>query len=239
MAKGSQGKTTTAVHLAAGLAARDYRVLLIGCDTQQHCATHLGVSADVGLYEFFKGASLKDAMREVRPNLFLMAGGERNALLKRELNLATEAIEWQIAEVLAPLHPYFHYIIFDNGPNWDMLANNIMYACNEIIAPVTLEPLSMQGLFDHLKRIQRIGTRANCRLAYLLPTMVDKRTLQTRELLAQLEERFGQILCDPIRIDIRLSESPGQGETIWEYSPNSRSAADYTQFVERVINDET
>ena len=239
MAKGSQGKTTTAVHLAAGLAQRQYRVLLIGCDTQKHCATHLGVNPDVGLYEFYKGASATEAMCEARPNLFLLAGGERNALLKRELNLASESIEWQIAEKIEPLANYFHYIIFDNGPNWDMLANNIMYASNEIIAPVTLEPLSMHGLFDHLTRIQRIGRRANCHLKYLLPTMVDKRTLQTRELLGQLTERFKQVLCEPIRTDIRLSESPGQGQTIWEYSPNSRSASDYTTFLERVINDET
>lgn len=238
MAKGSQGKTTTAVSLAAGLASFGRRVLLVDTDTQSHSAASLGIEAEAGLFELFDGAEASEVMIEARPSLYLIAGGEQNARLKRSLNTADERIEWQIADMLKPLEEFFHYIIIDNGPNWDVLATNVMYYADEILAPVTLEPLSMRGFYDHVKRIQRISQYSGGILRYLLPTMQDKRVAQSGEILTQLSDRFDAIMCDPIRIDIRLSEAPAHGQTIFEYAPKSRGAEDYQKLIDKVIADE-
>lgn len=239
LAKGGVGKTTTAVNLAAALAHSDRRVLLVDTDTQNQAARSLGATPAKGLYDFVSGdAEAGDVLEQVRPNLFLMAGGASIARLKRQFAQAEFGVEKQLSEALTPLNEYFHYVIVDNSPGWDTLAVNVLFYAKEALCPVTLETLAVQGLFDYTERIERIGSVSGIQLRYILPTMLDRRFAQTGEILGQLKEYYKERLCDPIRSNIRLSEAPAHGEHIFEYDAQSKGAADYAQLALRILKDE-
>jgi len=239
LSKGGVGKTTTAVNLAAGLAKAGRRVLLVDTDTQNQAARALGVKSDVGLFEYVNAsADAGTALVQARDELYVLAGGEAIGRLKRQFAQAEYEVEKQLANALSPLLPYFEYVIIDNSPGWDTLAVNVLFFAQEVLCPVTLETLAVQGLIDYVGRVERIGRSSGVKLAYVLPTMLDRRLAQTPEIHNQLKQRFGRILCDPIRANVRLSEAPAFGETIFEYSAESRGAQDYAKLVQRVIADE-
>lgn len=238
-AKGGIGKTTTAVNLAMRLAHYGKRVLLIDLDTQGQAADALGVEPKYGLFDYMSGdVEATEALLEVRPNVFLLAGGTSLAKLDRELGREDFRAEEKIKHGIAPLHAYFDYVLYDFPPAWSLLTINGLFACQEILAPVALEMLSVQGLLKFLSRIQPILEITHGRVSYVLPTMMDKRLAQSAEILSQLHQEFGAAVCEPIRIDVRLSEAPGHGESIFEYMPSGRGAADYDTLTMRVMNDE-
>lgn len=239
LAKGGVGKTTTAVNLAASLARTGRRILLIDTDTQNQAAKSLGATPDHGLFEYVSGdAEAGDALAEVRPNLYLLSGGASIARLKRQFAQAEYEVERQLANALTPLESYFNYIIIDNSPGWDTLAVNVLFYAREVVCPVTLETLAIQGLFDYTERISRIGQSSHIELRYILPTKLDRRFAQTEEILSQLDEFYGDLVCQPIRADVRLSESPAHGQHIFEYAPQSKGAEDYALFGRRIVEDE-
>lgn len=235
LSKGGVGKTTTAVNLSARLAANGRNVLLVDTDTQGQSARHLGVVGNNGLFRLTQGATTAETLIKARERLLLLSGGESIAVMKRRFNDAQYHIEQQLKNALLPLLPYFDYVLIDNAPSWDGLSVNVMFAADEIIAPVTMETLAVQGLFDYKARIERIGA---AQLRYIVPTMKDVRRAQTTEIEGQLRERFNEMVCDPIRIDVRLSEAPAHGQTIFEYAPKSRGAADYERLTQKVLQDE-
>lgn len=239
LAKGGVGKTTTAVNLAAGLASSGRRVLLIDTDTQNQAARALGVKTEHGLYDYVKlDQDVSDVLVEARPSLYLMAGGDDIARLTREFGLAEYEVEQQLKKALAPLEGYFHYVLIDGSPGWDLLAINVLFYAKEILCPVSLEGLAFDGLISYLRRNQRMRERSGIDLRYILPTMVDSRLAQSDEILGTLKKSFGDAVCDPVRRNVRLSESAAHGRTIFEYAPRSNGAADYKKLVERVIADE-
>ncbi len=75
-------------------------------------------------------------------------------------------------------------------------------------------------------------------LRYVLPTALDRRVKQTQEIMPQLERHFGDLVCDPIRYNVRLSESPAHGQHIFEHDPRSNGARDYLALTKRIISDE-
>lgn len=239
LAKGGVGKTTTAVNLSAALANAGRRVLLIDTDTQNQAARSLGVNAGHGLFEYVNGdVPVGEALVEARPNLYVLGGGQSVARLKRQFSQAEFEVERQLAHALAPLNEYFHYIIVDNSPGWDTLAVNVLFYAQEALCPVTLETLAVQGLFDYTERISRIGDISGIQLRYVLPTMLDRRYAQTSEILGQLRDYFGALLCDPIRSNVRLSEAPAHGQHIFEYDSRSKGAEDYEHLAQRILQDE-
>lgn len=239
LAKGGVGKTTTSVSLAAGLANAGRRVLLIDTDTQGQVCHALGVDTKHGLYELVEeGVAPGDVLLEARSNLYVLAGGRQLAMLERAISRKDFRPESTLSNALTPLNEYFDYVIIDTAPAWGTLAVNVLTYAEELLCPVTLETLAVQGLIDFLERVQPIIQHTGSKLSYVLPTMLDRRFSQTREIMEQLQEHFGSLLCEPIRANIRLSEAPAHGQHIFEYEPKSRGAADYKQLTQRVINDE-
>jgi chromosome partitioning protein len=246
MAKGGVGKTTTAVNLAHGLARLGRKVLIVDCDTQGQTAKFLGVTPRYGLYEFVTGqdergknVSKKDALYPTRDNLWLLAGGIKLVELKNWLGEQDRGLRQTVlAKTLIPRDGTLDYLIFDGAPGWDVLSVNILMAANEVLCPVALQGPSLEGLktfFGYLMSAQRLNT--NLQLKYILPTMFDQRTKHSLEILRQLTRLFRKQICDPIHYNVRLSEAPTRGKTIFEYRSSAISAVDYKKLVRRVDKD--
>jgi len=238
LSKGGTGKTTAAVNLAAGLARRGSRVLLVDTDTQGQASLALGIEPEQGLAELLAGEiALPDAIQQARESLWIMAGGQALGGSKRAIARQDIGSERVLAEALAPLASHFDYILLDSAPGWDTLTVNVLFYAQEILAPVSLEPLTIRGLLEFEQRLSAIQRYHAIRLAYVLPTFHDLRVKKSSELLQQLSQHYGSLLCDPIRYNVRLSEAPAFGKTIFEFAPHSAGAEDFQKLTERIAND--
>jgi chromosome partitioning protein len=238
LSKGGVGKTTTSINLAAGLAQRGHKVLLIDTDTQGQCAKALDLDASIGLADLvLEEAATHEVLQEARPNLYLLPNGASLAGVERLIARQEYNSQDVLSTALSVFDDYFDYVIVDTAPSWDTMSVNVLFYTNEIVAPVLTEGLAVYGLVQFAKRLQGIQQHHATEIRYVLPTMVDKRLKQTGEFLEQLEMSFPNRLCAPIRLNVRLSEAATQGQTIWEYAPKSNGAEDYDEFVDRVIAD--
>ena len=239
LSKGGVGKTTTAVNLSAALSISGRRVLLIDTDTQAQAGKALGIRPEIGLADFMLGnASFEEALVEARPELHLLAGGHRLAGVKQVIAEADMRQEETLAYALKPYVKYYDYIILDTSPGWDNLQINVLFFANEILTPVNLEVLSLDGLIEFTHRIQEVNRYHAVELKYVLPTALDRRVKQTEEIMPQLVSHFGDAVCAPIRYNVRLSEAPAYGQHIFEYDKSSNGAIDYMELTKRIVQDE-
>ena len=245
MAKGGVGKTTTAVNLAHGLAVLGKRVLLVDCDTQGQVAKFLGEKPRSGLYEFVterlengQFIARNDTIHSCRPNLWILDGGIRLVELKNWLGEQPREIRQTVlAQKLVPKDGALDFLIFDCAPGWDVLSVNILMAATEVLCPVALQGPSLQGLktfFKYLQSAQKINLEL--RLEYILPTMFDRRTRHSHDIFTQLKKYFGRQICEPVHYNVRLSEAPAHGQTIFEYAARAQGARDYQNLTRRIIN---
>lgn len=237
ISKGGVGKTTTAVNLAAGLAAKGKRVLMVDTDTQGQASAMLGVRPDVGLAEFVSGdATFEVAATVAREGLLILAGGRSLAALKRVISRQEYGGEKVLEEAMSKVDAPFDYVILDTAPGWDALTVNVLFYAREILAPVSTEVLTLDSLIEFTKSIEAIQKyNTDLKLNYVLPTFLDGRVKKSAEILTQLKKHFGRgVVLAPVRYNVRLSEAPGYGQTIYEYAPGSSGAEDYKALTERI-----
>jgi len=236
ISKGGVGKTTTAVNLAAGLSFAGFKVLLVDTDTQGQDSFMLGVKPKAGLTELVtEELSPAEAITQARERLWLLSGGKSLAGIKRLIDRKDFGGEMTLAEALKPIENQYDYIIVDTSPGWDPLTVNVLFYANEVLTPVSLEVMTLQGLLEFLKSIAAIQKhRKEVSLRYILPTFMDKRVKQSMGILEKIEELYGPLLCPAIRYNVRLSEAPAYGQTIFEFAPGSPGAEDYRELVRKV-----
>ncbi len=239
LTKGGVGKTTTAVNLAAGLAQAGQRVLLVDVDTQDQAAASLGVKPEAGLAELAGGEIAPDqAVHEARPGLWVLCGGRSLAGLKRIIARQEYGGEQTLAEVMAPFEGRYDFVLLDTAPGWDVLTVNVLFYAGEVLTPVSLEVMTLQGLLEFTKSMAAIRRyHAALALRYVLPTFFDRRVKKSDEIMAQLQAHFGAAMCEPVRYNVRLSEAPGYGQSIFEYAPRSPGAEDYHKLTQRILQD--
>jgi len=239
LSKGGVGKTTTSVNLSAGLALAGFRVLLIDTDTQGQSSFYLGLKTEGGLAELVEGALPPErAVVKARDNLWLLAGGKELAGLKRVIDRKDFGGEMTICEAIAPLENDFDYVVVDTSPGWDPLTVSVLFYVNELLIPVSLEVMSVQGFGEFLKSIAAIQKyRKEVSLKYILPTFQDQRVKKSEVILGKFKDLYGDLVCKPIRYNSLLSENPAFGQSIFEMAPGSKGADDYRELVRKVTGD--
>jgi chromosome partitioning protein len=232
-AKGGIGKTTTVVNIGAGLALKGARVLLVDVDPQGNLGMALGVRPRRTLYEVLvDGVRAAECVVPARPNLDLLGADE--GLLNAQPVIAWRA-DWVRALDLAlrPLYGAYDFVLLDSGGSLTTLNTTALACASDVIVPTAVEHFSLKSidlLFGQVARVK--GNSSSIRL--IIPTMFDPRVRQSGELLGQLKARYGALIAAPIRVNVRLSEAPTLGKTIYEYDPRSRGAVDYALLVERI-----
>lgn len=233
--KGGIGKTTTCVNLGAALALRGHRVLLIDTDTQANLAIALGIKnyqhslADV-LNRKIKAA---DCIVKARKNLDLLPSDI--TLYKAQQRMVLEMAREEIfEEIFADIEGY-EFILLDCAPSVTLLTVNALAYVDDVFIPVSMEMLalsSVEQFMTYLKNVHSIlGKGAIIRL--VIPTMYDPRRKVSQQVLDMLK-KLGPKVTEPIWVDTKLSEAPGEGQTIFEYASRSRGAADYARLTEMV-----
>lgn len=240
ISKGGVAKSSTSVSIAHGLAIQGKRVLLIDTDDQGQDSFLLGVNPPKGLAEVLNGeVPVQEAIFEARKNLQILSGGKLLAGAKRTIGRKDFGAEQTLADALEPLKEQFDYVIIDTSPSWDTLTINALFYAEEVLTPVSLEVLTLNSLVEFVKSlnaVKRYNTKLNHR--YVLPTFFDRRVKKSAEILKLLKKHFSTKLCSPIGYNVRISESAGFGQTIFEYAPKSQGAIDYKKIVQRIMNDE-
>ncbi|MGI8775413.1 MAG: ParA family protein [Actinomycetota bacterium] len=241
--KGGVGKTTTAISLGAALAEMDQRVLLVDFDPQGGCALGLGIEPgglDLTVYNALldRNVDVDEVVQKTSVhNLDLLPSNID--LSAAELMLVHEvAREQSLLRVLAGLRVKYDFMLIDCPPSLGLLTINALTAADGVIIPLECEYYALRGMAQLMDSIERIRERLNPRLQVdgIVPTMLDSRTLHSKEVLERVREAFGSRLFDTvIRKTIRFAEAPVAGESILTYAPNSQGAAAYRQLAQEVM----
>jgi chromosome partitioning protein len=232
--KGGTGKTTTSVTLAAGLASRGFRVLLVDTDSQGNVGVSLGIKPEKTLYHVLvMGLRPTDAAVQVRPNLDVIVANE--TLAAAELYLAGRQNRDRILrERLAPAFDAYDAVVVDCSPSLSLMNQNALVVADGIVVPVACDFLSLVGVRQVIKTVKNVNSllRHPVQITGVLPTFYDARARICRDAVDALKDHFGDRVLPPIRSATRLKEAPAQGKTIFEFAPESNAAEDYARVVD-------
>ncbi|MGK4005393.1 ParA family protein [Sorangium sp. So ce1036] len=235
--KGGTGKTTTAVSVAAGLAARGKRVLLVDTDAQGNVSVSLGAGAERSLYHVLvMGLRIADATRTVRPNLDLLPSNE--TLAAAELYLAgRQNRDRVLSDRLSAAAAGYDYVVLDCSPSLSLMNQNALVFADSVLVPVACDYLSLVGVRQVIKTVKNVNALLHhpVQIWGVLPTFYDGRAKIAREAVSTMKQHFEDRCLAPIRQAIKVKEAPAQGQTIFEYAPGTPAADDYLAVVDRII----
>lgn len=231
--KGGTGKTTSAIHLATGLARRGHSVLLIDVDPQGSCAISFA-KENQGLNDVLEGKStLSERVQNIERGLDLLAGGP--SLLDCEHQLHQNA--HQISRLFQSRIDTAKYSMFvmDLAPARSLLNRAALYFATDLLIPVACDYLSLVGVRDILDFAESINSTRETPLCLrgLLPVFFDQRSKVSREGVQILEKHFPHKVFDAIRWTTKAKEAPSHGKTLFDYAPRSHAAMDYQALVDR------
>jgi chromosome partitioning protein len=240
--KGGVGKTTTSINLAAALALRKKRTLLIDLDPQANASIAFFSSDEVQLttYDIFgeRSAELAKVIRPSKdPNLFVAPA--RLALARLEQQLAGQFdAPYKLKDALTPVLKEYEYVVIDTPPALGILTVNALVASTHLLVPIQAAYFAIEGTDDLLETYARIRSRPNPDLKVLgvVITLYDKRTNISRDTHEQIRATFGNALFKTrISKNVRLEESPAYKETIFSYAPKSSGADEYKKLAQEVL----
>ncbi|HTJ43387.1 MAG TPA: ParA family protein [Kofleriaceae bacterium] len=239
--KGGTGKTTTSVNLAAGVAERGHKTLLIDTDAQGNVGVSLGVAGEQTLYHVLvDGLDPTEAAVPVRQHLDVITADQTLAAAEIWLARQDPATRSRVMTKrlnLMQVSRRYDYVVVDCGPSLNLLNQNALSYADEVVIPVTCDYLALVGVKQVLRTIKDVERHLQhaVRVSAVLPTFYDGRTRLAREVLETLQGHFKQKCLEPIRNNTRLAEAPSHRKSIFEYAPQSHGAADYNRVVDWLI----
>jgi chromosome partitioning protein len=242
--KGGVGKTTTTINLAAALASKGVKTLVVDLDPQGNSSMsfldihQLGKSMYDALSE--EHIHLADIIQPAEKVENLAIAPATISLAKIEAKLIGELdSHYRLKDELASVQDTYDYVIIDTPPTLGIITVNALVAATHVLVPIQASYFALEGTDDLLETIDKIKVRANPQLQILgaLITMYDKRTLLAKDIYEQIQRVFGSKVFETIITkSVRLEESPAYRESIFTFAPRSTGAYEYYRLSEEVLS---
>ena len=230
--KGGTGKTTLAVHVAAWIArARKLRVLLVDLDTQGHAGKTLGLDVreiQPNVFHFLTDPSVD--LMQVRhetevPGLSVVPAYKQMAALSAVLGSSPAAAD-RLGQRLDEFAPEQDAVVLDGPPSLGLSVTAMLLAATEVVIPVALTYLSLDGCAEVARTVERIAEehqRPGLRVSAVVP-MMHRRTALAEAVRERLEAYFPGRVTPPLGVNVAIDEAQSHGKTVWDYAPRSRGA---------------
>ena len=239
--KGGTGKTTTTVNVAAALAKKGLKILLVDLDAQASASMSLGIPFDKltpsAAAVLFDGFEVEQVLRSsVGRNLDLLTGGFE--LASSDLILADMAgRENRLKYCLAPLRQKYDFIFCDCPPSLSLISVNALVASDAYILPVTAEYLALEGLVSMTLAVDEINKEMDIHphLLGICFTMLIRGVKSMREIVQLVRDEYGdKVFKTEVRRNVKLAEAPSFGKSVFTYAPRSAGAIEYAELAEEI-----